>query len=50
MAAMKAKIDVSEHKHRVLYEIPFDSDRKSMSMIVREPNGTSVVYTKGAPK
>lgn len=30
-------------------ELPFDSDRKRMSMIVRRPNGRLRLYVKGAP-
>jgi P-type Ca2+ transporter type 2C len=30
--------------------VPFDSDRKAMSVVVRRPVGDCVVYTKGAPE
>ena len=30
-------------------EIPFDSDRKRMSVLYRQPDGALAVYTKGAP-
>lgn len=36
--------------HHVLCEIPFDSARKAMSVVVREPSGAVMMYTKGAPE
>ena len=35
---------------RVLHEIPFDSERKAMSVIVRGPEESATMYTKGAPE
>ena len=32
-----------------LYEVPFDSDSKRMSVIVKNPEGEHFVFTKGAP-
>jgi len=37
-----------EEKYKRVYEIPFDSERKRMSVIYRENDGLKV-YTKGAP-
>ncbi len=34
----------------VLHEIPFDSDRKAMSVLVRGPGDSATMYTKGAPE
>ncbi|HBY95793.1 MAG TPA: calcium-translocating P-type ATPase, SERCA-type [Chloroflexi bacterium] len=34
---------------REVAELPFDSERKRMSMIVRRPNGRYRLYVKGAP-
>jgi Ca2+-transporting ATPase len=34
----------------VLWEIPFDSERKAMSVAVRGSPGQAVMYTKGAPE
>src|SRR5262249_57707483 len=48
--ALKAGIGPAGPGQAVLYEIPFDSDRKAMSVVVRGPHGTAVMYTKGAPE
>lgn len=50
VAALKAGVDPSGHPHQVLYEIPFDSQRKAMSVVLREPPGAALMYTKGAPE
>jgi len=50
VAAMKAGIQTDRHEHRVLSEIPFDSDRKAMSVVLSGSNRTPVMYTKGAPE
>ena len=34
----------------VVSEIPFDSERKAMSVVTRGPGGRPVMYTKGAPE
>ena len=49
IAALKAGIDGVANKQRILYEIPFDSERKTMSVVVSKADG-SVMYTKGAPE
>lgn len=38
-----------EKKERRIAELPFDSDRKRMSVIYREPGGKCTAYVKGAP-
>ena len=38
-----------ETGHRMLYELPFDSDRKRMTTIWRGPDGGTTAYVKGAP-
>lgn len=48
VAAIKAGIDVAEHKQHVLFEIPFDSERKMMAMVVKQPEGPATMYVKGA--
>ena len=48
--AMKGKIEADEKDGRVVFEIPFDSDRKAMSVIVELPGSKKVMYTKGAPE
>lgn len=48
--AMKAGMNVEEARSGVQFEIPFDSERKAMSVVARQPNGTTVMYSKGAPE
>lgn len=50
VAAMKAGIEAHDREHHVLYEIPFDSDRKAMSVVLREPDGSRTMFSKGAPE
>jgi len=50
VAAMKAGIDPHASENRVLFEIPFDSERKTMSVVVEEPDGSVVMHSKGAPE
>ncbi|TQS75618.1 calcium-translocating P-type ATPase, SERCA-type [Ornithinibacillus gellani] len=38
-----------EENFRILKEIPFDSDRKRMSMVVQDEQGKYFLITKGAP-
>jgi Ca2+-transporting ATPase len=49
-AARKAGIEPGDGDRGVLFEIPFDSERKAMSVVVRGGHGRSVMYTKGAPE
>lgn len=48
VAAVKAGLDVSRERDHILYEIPFDSQRKAMSVVVAAPGQRAVMYTKGA--
>lgn len=48
IAAMKAGIDAARFER--LHEIPFDSERKAMSVIARDEAGSVAMYTKGAPE
>jgi Ca2+-transporting ATPase len=50
VAALKAGIEARDREQHVLYEIPFDSERKTMSVVLRESNGTRVMHSKGAPE
>ncbi|MFM8378857.1 MAG: cation-translocating P-type ATPase [Planctomycetia bacterium] len=50
VAAMKAGIAVRGPGESVVYELPFDSDRKAMSVVVRKPDGSLAIYAKGAPE
>lgn len=45
----KKKFEGMYYNIKRIYEIPFDSDRKMMSVIVRD-NGKKVCYVKGAPE
>jgi Ca2+-transporting ATPase len=38
-----------EAEYQMLQELPFDSNRKRMTTIWREPDGTVTAYVKGAP-
>ncbi len=48
--AQKAGIKRDTHSALIVDELPFDSDRKAMSVVLREPTGGVVQYTKGAPE
>jgi Ca2+-transporting ATPase len=50
VAALKAGIEAHDHDLQVLFEIPFDSERKAMSVVVGGPNGMRTMYSKGAPE
>ena len=49
VAAAKAGLS-QETQGRLLHEIPFDSERKAMSVVVEDPHGQAFMYTKGAPE
>lgn len=49
VAARKAGIPL-EPSLRIVHEIPFDAERKMMSVIVASHNGPAIMYTKGAPE
>lgn len=48
--ALKSKIDFQSTSRRIIYEIPFDSERKAMSTIAELDDQRVVMYTKGAPE
>jgi Ca2+-transporting ATPase len=50
VAARKAGIERSSQHDHVEFELPFDSDRKLMSVVVRKPSGRRSIFTKGAPE
>jgi Ca2+-transporting ATPase len=50
VAALKAGIDRDESAEQLLLEIPFDSDRKTMSVVVGLRDGSRLMYCKGAPE
>ncbi|MHB1126149.1 MAG: calcium-translocating P-type ATPase, SERCA-type [Bacillota bacterium] len=51
VAAAKAGIwrDQGDNAETRIAELPFDSDRKRMSVIYKQPTGSNVLYAKGAP-
>ncbi|MBY0097637.1 calcium-translocating P-type ATPase, SERCA-type [Mesobacillus maritimus] len=52
VAAMKAGLTRSgllKNQFEIVNEFPFDSQRKMMSMVVKDRNGRQFVVTKGAP-
>ncbi|HVX59992.1 MAG TPA: cation-translocating P-type ATPase [Pirellulales bacterium] len=49
VAAMKAGLEGPDHGRRVIYEMPFDSDRKAMSVVLPQDDGV-VMFVKGAPE
>ena len=49
VAAIKAGLDLSGRRAAIVYEIPFDSTRKLMSVVVSEGEAKSL-YSKGAPE
>ncbi len=50
VAALKAGIERDEPGTRILLEIPFDSERKTMSVVAGQRDGTRLMYSKGAPE
>ncbi|MBI2826284.1 MAG: cation-translocating P-type ATPase [Planctomycetia bacterium] len=50
VAALKGGIDVDARGEPIIAELPFDSDRKAMSVVVRTAGGQTRMYTKGAPE
>lgn len=51
VVALKARIAIGgEPNQHAIFEIPFDSERKMMSVVVRGPEGPTVMHTKGAPE
>jgi Ca2+-transporting ATPase len=49
VAARKAGLDDAESRGQTVHEIPFDSDRKAMSIVVATPVAQRM-FTKGAPE
>ena len=50
VAAAKAGLSTQHLAEDVLAEIPFDSDRKAMSVVARSDEDVPTLYTKGAPE
>jgi Ca2+-transporting ATPase len=50
VAALKAGLESNDREHRILFEIPFDSERKAMSVVMSGSDGRHWMYSKGAPE
>jgi len=50
VAASKAGVAVVGRQERIVFEIPFSSDRKAMSVVARVDDKKLVMFTKGAPE
>lgn len=50
VVARKAGLSRDGQAARIVEELPFDSDRKAMSVALRDADGCLVLYTKGAPE
>lgn len=48
--AMKAGLAAEAPRGRPVFEIPFDSDRKAMSIVFADAAGQKLMYSKGAPE
>ncbi len=50
VAALKARIQLPDQGQHVLFEIPFDSERKAMSVVLPQADDGATMHTKGAPE
>jgi Ca2+-transporting ATPase len=50
VAALKGGQSLATAEGKVVFEIPFDSDRKAMSVVTQTPDGRRWMFTKGAPE
>ncbi len=50
IAALKLGINPQQTPLTRIFEIPFDSQRKAMSMVFRQEDGHEIIMTKGAPE
>ena len=50
VAALKAGVAIEDREHRIVFEIPFSSDRKAMSVVARVDDKRLLMFTKGAPE
>jgi len=50
VVALKAGIQARDSEQHILFEIPFDSERKAMSVVMSGPENSRLMYSKGAPE
>ncbi|MFM7109215.1 MAG: cation-translocating P-type ATPase [Planctomycetaceae bacterium] len=50
VAALKGGVAARDPAEPVTFEIPFDADRRRMSVVVRRRDGSRAIETKGAPE
>jgi len=50
VAALKGRIEATDLSQPTVLQIPFDSDRKVMSVVTAQTDGTALMHTKGAPE
>lgn len=50
VAALKAGVAIEDRDRRIVFEIPFSSDRKAMSVVGRVDDKKLFMFTKGAPE
>jgi Ca2+-transporting ATPase len=50
VAALKAGVSGVDPPAPIVFEIPFDSERRRMSVVIREADGRHRLLTKGAPE
>ncbi|MDA1052233.1 MAG: cation-translocating P-type ATPase [Planctomycetota bacterium] len=48
--ATKGGVSSDDNKPEVVQELPFDAERKAMSVLLKDESGHRVQYTKGAPE
>lgn len=50
VAAIKAGVEIEDREQRIVFEIPFSSDRKAMSVVAQVDEKKLFMFTKGAPE
>lgn len=50
VAAVKAGLEIDDREQRIVFEIPFSSDRKAMSVVAQVDDKRLFMFTKGAPE
>ena len=50
VAARKGRVEIADRAGSLVYEVPFDSTRKAMSVLIRAADGPLRLCVKGAPE